>query len=103
MTPTQRSLAVLRERGFLAEVVERWVPGANIRKDLFGFVDIVAVDPDGVLFVQTTSGDHVANRIAKIADHPNLPAVRAANVRIHVHGWRKSAAGRWVLREEDIS
>ena len=42
-SPTQRSLAALRERGMLAEVVERWNPYTKTRKDLFGFVDIVAV------------------------------------------------------------
>lgn len=32
-SPTQRSLAMLRERGMLAEVVERWNPYTKTRKE----------------------------------------------------------------------
>jgi hypothetical protein len=103
MSPTQRSLAHLRQLGYLAEVVERWIPGANIRRDLFGFGDVLAIRPGEVLLVQATTGDHVAHRLAKIADHENAAAVRSAGFRIVVHGWRKAANGRWTLREVDCS
>jgi hypothetical protein len=42
-SPTQLSLAWLKKEGYLAEVVEKWIPGANIRKDLWGWCDIVAI------------------------------------------------------------
>lgn len=104
LTPTQLTLRHLREQGWpLVEVVEKWNPHARIRQDLFGFVDVLAVGPDGVLAVQTTSAGNVAARIRKIAEHENVGAVRDAGVAIRVHGWRK-VAGRWVLaRDEDIS
>jgi len=81
-------------------VVERWIPGAKIRRDLFGFGDVLAIRPGEVLLVQATTGDHVAHRLAKIAGHENAAAVRAAGIRIVVHGWRK-LRGRWTLREVD--
>jgi hypothetical protein len=103
MTPTARSLAHLRGLGYVVEVVERWIPGANIRRDLFGFGDLLAVRPGEVLLVQTTTGDHVAHRLAKIAASPLAATVRGAGIRIVVHGWRKNAAGRWTLREVECS
>lgn len=59
-SPTQRSLAVLRERGYIAQVVERWNPFARIRQDLFGVVDVLAVGNGETIAVQCTSGANVA-------------------------------------------
>lgn len=110
-SPTQRSLAMLRERGMLAEVVERWNPYTKTRKDLFGFADIVAVlestgDP---FFVQTTSGANLAARRTKIlgiaAEFPAVAALIRTG-RVVLHGWAKRG-GRgkrkvWTLREEIV-
>jgi hypothetical protein len=110
-SPTQRSLAEMRGRGYVCDIVERWVPGANIRRDLFGFLDLLCVvaDPDSELFrkdpiigIQTTSADNVAARVRKISGHENLSAVRRAGIAIRVHGWRK-VRGRWRLREVHLS
>jgi hypothetical protein len=104
MSPTARSMKLMRERGYLVDIVERWIPGANIRKDLFGFIDLLAIEGvEGVVAIQATSASNVSSRISKIADHPNLPAVRAMGWRILVHGWRKNPQGRWVVREVDCS
>lgn len=102
-SPTQRSLKHMRERGFHAEVVERWIPGANVRKDLWGFVDILCLSPDGfIVGVQSTSDSNVAARITKIAESPLVGLVREAGIKIVVQGWRK-AKGRWQVREVDCS
>lgn len=104
MSPTQRSLALLRARGYTAAVVERRLPRGFITQDLFGFVDILAIRRGETLAVQTTSGDNVASRVRKIADAEHVGAVREAGWLIHVHGWRKSAkSGRWECREVDVS
>jgi len=102
MTPTQRSLRHLRDSGYLAEVVERWVPGANIRKDLFGWIDIIAIRKGEVLAVQCTSTG-VSERIKKISDSDTIGPVRQSGMRVEVHGWRKGANGRYALRVEDLS
>lgn len=102
-SPTQRTLAELRKRGYLAAVVEKWNPHAKIRQDLFGLIDVIGLREGETLAVQTTSGDHVADRIQKIADSDKVAFIRKAGWRIVVHGWRKSAAGKWVLREVDCS
>ena len=102
MTPTQRSLAHLREEGYTVAIVERWNPHARIRQDLFGFIDLLAIRKGETLAVQVTSTG-VSSRIKKIMESDYLPKVRDAGWRIIVHGWRKNSKGRYVLRVEDIS
>ncbi len=102
MTPTQRSLAKLREEGYMVAVVERWNPYARIRQDLFGVVDLLAIRDGETLAVQTTSGSCVSARVKKIADSDATPKIRAAGWRFEVHGWRK-LKGRWACRVVDVS
>lgn len=101
-TPTQRTLKHLRDQGYLVAVVEKWNPAVKIRQDLFGFVDILALRGAETLAVQATSGSNVSSRITKIMEHPNYAAVHAAGWKVVVHGWRKNAKGRWVLREVEM-
>lgn len=90
MSPTQRSLAKLRKDGWLVAITERWNPFAKIRQDLFGFVDLLAIKGDTTLAVQTTSGDNVTARIAKIrALQSSSLWLESPNRKIVVHGWRK--------------
>lgn len=103
MTPTQRSLAKLRADGWTTAIVEHWNAHARVRQDLFGFIDILALRDGETLAVQATSGSNVAARVAKIAASETAPIVRKAGWRIEVWGWRKNAAGKHVLRVEDVS
>lgn len=103
MTPTQRSLKLLRDDGYTCQIVEHWNPHARIRQDLFGCIDLLCLRGDETLAVQTTTTG-VAARVRKIADNPNLPAMRAAGWTIHVHGWRKvGKPARWAPRIIDCS
>ena len=102
MSPTQLTLRALRADGWLCEVVERWNPHARVRNDLWGFVDVLALKDGVTLGVQATSASNVAARINKIADHPNLPAVRDAGWRLEVWGWAKKGS-RWQARKVDVS
>ena len=102
-SPTQRTLDHLRAAGYpLVQVVERWNPHAKVRQDLFGIVDVLAVNEAGIVAVQTTSASNVAARITKITDSPALPILRKAGIRVLVHGWTKRK-GRWTLREVELS
>jgi hypothetical protein len=102
-SPTQRSLEYLRkERGLVAEVTEHWVAfrgidkktgqprKGGVRKDLFGWIDILAMDPETgkLIAVQTTSGDNVAARLAKIREWQHLGAFLYEHTG-EVHGWAK--------------
>jgi hypothetical protein len=101
VSPTQRTLKHMRELGYLCQVVERWNVHAKVRVDLFGFIDVLCVKGEDIVGVQATSGDNVAARVAKITEHEHWPLVCKA-IRVVVHGWRKNAQGRWVLREVEL-
>jgi hypothetical protein len=88
----------MRERGYYAEVVERWIPGANIRKDFAGFVDLICLKDGETVGVQATSYSNVSARVKKITDHENLGVVRKAGWRLLVQGWDGKK-----LREIDLS
>lgn len=103
MSPTQRTLAELKKRGYRAAITEKWNAFARIRQDLFGIVDVLAIGHGHTLAVQCTSGSNVAARVKKIADSEATPDMRTAGWKIAVWGWRKNAAGKWTLREIDCS
>ena len=99
---TQLTLRELRKRGYTADVVERWVMGANVRKDLWGFIDVLALNGKEIVAVQATSYENVSARVKKMTDHENLPKVREAGITILIWGWRK-VNNRWTFREVDMS
>ena len=103
VSPTQRSLAHLRELGYHVEVVEKWNSFTKQRKDLWGWADLLAIRKGEVLAVQVTASA-VSDRIKKIMASDTLALVRDSGIRIEVHGCRKSAkTNKYVLRIEDIS
>jgi hypothetical protein len=101
-SPTALTLRLLREEGWLCQVVEKWNPHAKIRQDLFGFIDILCLMDDRTLAVQATSYSNMSARVHKITDHENLAAVRKAGWEIWVIGWRK-VDNRWKHRIIEIS
>jgi hypothetical protein len=110
MSPTARTLAWLRKTGALAQVVERYNPHAKRRVDLFGFIDVVALDGGpGTLGVQTTSAGNVAHRMDKLRTTCAGAMDRwlAAGNRLTIHGWAKrgprGARKVWTLSARPIS
>src|SRR6266496_194493 len=103
MTPTARSLRLLRQQGHVADVVERWLPRIARKRDLFGFGDIVAVHPalPGALIVQATSRPHVADRLTKARSRPELAVWLRAGGRFEVWGWFKNN-GRWKVHRVEV-
>ena len=88
-SPSAVLMQGLREQGWLAQVVERWIPGANVRKDLYGFIDIVAISPSGCTWgVQVTTDTHINERLAKIKTECLHEAVW-----LMLAGWRLSVEG----------
>jgi hypothetical protein len=103
MSPTARTLRLLRAEGWAAEVVERWLPGANVRRDLFGCVDVVAVRPGEILGVQCCTAGDVSKRARKARAGPGLRAWLGAGCAFEVWGWAKRGprGGRkvWQVRK----
>ena len=88
-SPTARSLALLRASGYVADVVERWLPRVNVRRDLFHCINLVAVrrGVPGVLAIQTTSRSNVGARLKKSKARPELAIWLATGNTFEVHGW----------------
>lgn len=95
--PAARTLEWCRRQGWPADVAGRWIAPAKRRIDLFGFIDIVALDGNpGLLAIQATTAANAASRIAKIMTAELARTWLLARNRIEVHGWRKAAnTGRW--------
>lgn len=98
VTTTQRSLKLMRDRGYYAESVERFNSFTKRKHDLFGFVDILCLKEGEVLGVQTTSLSNASTRRSKIIDHENFKIVMASGIKIVVHGWVKRES-RWTVKE----
>ena len=102
MTPTARSLALLRSQGWVGDVVERWIGGGKfrVRKDFLGFADIVGIQLYSgpydlkvrAVAVQATSGTNIAHRLAKMRETPGAVEWLRAGGMIEIHGWAKRGA-----------
>lgn len=97
MTPTKRTLQRCRKLGWIPDVTERWLPRTRRRKDLFGFIDVLAINLQGtasdLIGIQCTAGSCVSARVKKITTDPDVKgkaiAWLEAGGRIEVWGWRK--------------
>jgi hypothetical protein len=95
----KRTLARLRRLGFIADVVERRLPGCFVTRDLFGFADILAVHPGErtIMLVQTTTQSNFAKRLRHVREQPAVPMLLDAGVRVEVWAWAKRG-GHWHVR-----
>lgn len=106
MSPTQRTLAECKKRGWIAQVVEKWNPHARVRQDLFGVIDVVAITHDGLLGIQACAGSSHAARRTKALAEPRLAAWLGTGCTFAVWSWAKRGErGKrktWQLRAEQI-
>lgn len=101
-SPTKRTLDMCRRQGWTVQVVERWNAFAKIRQDLFGFVDLVAMDGTNIIAIQSTSSANMAARITKIKAEPRALTWLQSGGRLFVHGWVQRANRRWECRETEL-
>lgn len=95
MTPTQRTLKLLRAQGWKAQVVEHFNMFARVRQDLFGFIDVLAIRPGETLGVQCTTFSNRSSRIQKIQESELATDWVLAGNKIEVWGWKK-VKNRWL-------
>ena len=89
ISPTQRTLKRLRDSGDypLVSIVERWNAFAKIRQDLFGIIDLLAVDSKGnTVGIQVTSYSNISARVNKMEDSDAIKHLRDANWVLIVEG-----------------
>ena len=90
---TSRTLEYLRQAGWQAGMVERWVrapgrPGGGIRIDLFNFLDIVAMGDGKIIGVQST-GQAFSEHDKKILAEPRALTWIECGGRLILIGWRR--------------
>lgn len=103
-SPSALTRELFEKDGWIVETTECWIPGANIRKDLLGFIDQLCFRDGEVLAVQATSWSNVAARVAKITESEHLPLVRKLGWSIFVMGWKWCPTKKgWVHRITDMS
>jgi hypothetical protein len=96
VTPTARSLDLLRRDGWTAECVEKFLPYGRVRRDYLGFIDVLAIQlGERILAVQATSASNVSARVKKALESPHLRTWLSTGARFEVWGWsKKGAAGK---------
>lgn len=115
LSPTQRTLRHLKEKGRICGIVEKWNQYAGPcgrRQDLFGFIDIIALDPEkGIVAIQSC-GQAFSEHYKKIVDTEcteNVIAWLNSGGKIELWGWRKlklkkgGKAERWFPRIQEIT
>lgn len=108
VSPTQKTLALLKKDGHPAQVVERFNMFAHVRIDLFGYIDVVALRTGipGVLGIQATSRENVNKRVEKIISIPTAKTWLECGNQIEVWGWsKKGKAGKrklWEVFKQEI-
>lgn len=113
MSPTQRTIKALRDQGRICGIVERFNPHVGpfgIRQDLFGFIDIIVIDPEhGIMAIQST-GQDFSGHIRKLTEERNEAMYEwLKHARVELWGWRRvklkrgGKALRWKPRIADFS
>ena len=98
-SPTQRTLKALRAQGLECAIVEKWNMHARrgdgkrgIRQDMFGIIDIVALDHErGVVGVQSTGTDF-AGHMKKLKGERLRSCIEwlsTPGAHLELWGWRK--------------
>lgn len=94
------TLKYYRDAGYICDVAETFNHFSNTRKDLFGFVDYVAVREGELLLIQATSRGNMSSRRKKMRGIEAMPLLASVpGVRVVLIGWDKPEH-RWRAKEE---
>lgn len=112
LTPTQRTLKAMREQGRLCGIVEKFNHYAGkfgVRQDLFGFIDILAIDPvEGIIAIQSCGHDFSGHVNKMLIERNENLYEWLKHAKVELWGWRKvklsrgSGAVRWQPRIADF-
>ena len=112
LSPTQRTLRELRNQGCICDIVERFNSFAGPfgkRMDYLGFIDLIALAPDGIVGVQCCAGSGMSDHRKKILENEYAPEWLKSGGRIELWGWRKlllkrgGKAMRWSPKVEKFT
>ena len=89
ISPTQRTLKAMKDMNRIAGIVEKFIP-PGIRQDLFGFIDIICIDPEqGIVAVQSC-GQDFSGHVHKLTEERAEIAYKwLQHAPCELWGWRK--------------
>jgi len=99
-SPTQRTIRELRNQGRRCAIVERWNQHAGphgIRQDLFGIIDVLALDPErGVVGVQCCGSSYAAHyrKMTEERAEDSLEWLETPGTALELWAWRKIKLSR---------
>ena len=94
LSPTQRTLKALRDRGLRSAIVEKWNQYAGphgIRQDLFGIIDVLALGSEGVIGVQAC-GNSFSQHFRKLTEERAEECIdwlKTPGTSLELWAWRK--------------
>ena len=94
-SPTQRTLRELKNQGRKCAIVERYnafVGPHGIRQDLFGIIDVLALDPErGFVGVQSCGQDFAAHERKMVEEHAEecIDWLSTPGGALELWGWRR--------------
>ena len=93
VTPTQRTLKTNREKlereCGIVEKFQQYGGRFGVRQDLFGFIDIIAIDPDkGIVAIQSTGQDW-SGHVNKILEKKEIVSKWLKHSTLELWSWRK--------------
>lgn len=113
LSPTQRTMKLLRDQGQICWIVERFISQAGPhgkRIDLFNIIDIIALTADSTLGIQSCGQDFAAHLEKLTVEMADETITWLSGPReLHLYGWRKvkhkrgGTAMRWRPRVAVIS
>jgi hypothetical protein len=94
----------LRKENYdLHSVTEHYNFFSKTRHDLFGIIDILAINKGDTIAIQVTSYSNISARVKKISESPSIGFLRDAGWTILVEGWKKEKNGRYTSKIVDLS
>lgn len=115
-SPTQRTMDGQRKLGRVTAIAEKWNPyarrpdgGKGIRQDLFGFIDIVALDGKDIIAVQSCGDSHSAHKKKILGQRRKQSELwLQSGGKIELWSWKKKAGkgfnrDTWTSRVEEIT
>lgn len=86
------SRKALEAQGWTCSITEQTIPKCFIKRDTYGFGDILACSPSkGIMLVQATGGGNLSTRAIKTRLEPRAAIWLASGGRIQIHDWVKRA------------
>jgi len=96
LSPTQRTIRALKNQGVICAVVEKWNPHVGphgIRQDLFGIIDVLALDPEsGVRGIQCCAGSGFTKHWTKLTvdnAQASYDWLSTPGTSLEIWAWRK--------------